>query len=496
MVKKHKLKIVLIYAPTGEIGNYNTPTGLLYIAAILKKRGNEVRLVDCSVEPSYNKILGNEIKDADILGVYTMSMHIRYLPPLLKRLKKINKKIKIIWGGPHATLFPEQTAKSPLCDIAVRREGEATILEIVDRYESGKIDLHKIKGISFKEGNKVFTTEDRDFIDMNELPFIDWSFVKKEVMDVIKNGIIRVQASRGCPYNCAFCINTVIKNKKKRYRDSKKVLDEIEHIYKKYNIKRVGFRDEIFLCNKEQVKEIAQGLLDRNIKITWLANPRAEFLRESYLDDESLKLLVDSGCNKLQCGGESGSQRILNLLRKDTTPDNILNFVSRATKFNIIPTISFMIGIPTETEEEQMQTLSLIRDILRINPNATIIGPAVYRPYPGGDLYDMCVKKYNLKAPNSLEEWAKADILGGSRPPWIKKMYFYEYIWTSVTLATFKSETIWKHILKNPIMGLAILFLARISKLRLNFLFYKLPFEFLLLHWYHKFIIRKIPKFS
>lgn len=496
MVNKRKLKIVLVYAPTGEISNYNTPTGLLYIASVLKKRGNKVRLVDCSVEPSYNKILNNEIQDADILGVYAMSTDIRYLLPLLKGLKKINKKIKIIWGGPHATLFSEQTAKSPLCDIVVRREGEETILEIVEGYESGKIDLHKIKGIVFKEGNKIFRTEDHDFIDLNKLPFIDWSFVKPEVMDNIKNSIIRVQASRGCPYNCAFCINVVSGNRKKRYRDAKKVLDEIEHLYKKYGIKRVGFRDEIFMIDRDQIRDIAQGLIDRNIKITWLANVRATQLKESYIDDDYLQLLVDSGCDKLQCGGESGSQRVLNLLRKGITPNDILYFVKRATRFNIIPLVAFMTAIPTETEEEQMQTLSLIRDILRINPNTAINGPAVYRPYPGGDLYDMCVKKYNLKIPNSLEEWTKTDILGGSRPSWIKKMYFYEHIWTSIALATFKSKTIWRHILKNPIRGLAILFLARLSKLRLNFLFYKFPFEFLLLDWYYGFIIRRIPKFS
>ncbi len=187
---------------------------------------------------------------------------------------------------------------------------------------------------------------------------------------------------------------------------------------------------------------------------------------------------------------------MLKLLNKGITPDDILNFVRRTKKFNIIPVVAFMIGIPTETKEEQVQTLRLIRDILKINPNTLINGPAIYRPYPGGDLYDMCVKKYNLKAPSSLEEWAKSDILGGKRPPWINKIFFYEYLWTSISLATFKSKTIWRHIFKNPIRGLAILILARISKLRLNFLFYKLPFEFLLLHWYHKFIVRNPPTFS
>jgi len=496
MVKKKKLKIVLVFAPTGKIGNYNTPAGLLYIATVLKNRGNEVKFVDCSVEPSYNEILDKEIRDTAILGVYAMSHQIRYLLPILKRLKNINKKIKIIWGGPHATLFSKQTAKSSLADIVVRGEGESTMLEIVKGYESGKLNLHKIKGITFKENGEIISTERRDFIDMNHLPFIDWSFVKPDVMENIRKGIIRVQASRGCPYNCAFCINMISGNRRKRYRNSKKVIGEIEHLYKKYNIKRVGFRDEIFMLDRNQVREIAQGLIDKNIKITWLANIRATQLRESFIGDDYLQLLVDSGCDKLSCGGESGSQRVLDLLNKGITPDDIINFVNRVTKFNIIPVVSFMTGIPTETEEEQMETLKLIRELLRINPKTLINGPANYRPYPGGDLYDMCVKKYNLKIPNSLEEWANSDVLGGKRTPWIKKTYLNEYLWTSVILATFKSETIWKNIIKNPIRGLGILLLSRISKLRLKFLFYKLPFEFVMLHFYHKFILGKPPTFS
>ncbi len=493
---KDKIKILLIYPPGGGIGIYNTPTGLLYIATVLKKSGYNVTLIDCSVEPGYQEMLSNEARDADLLGVYAMSVHIKYLFPELERLKKINARMKIIWGGPHATLFPEQTAKSRLADIVVRGEGEETMLEIVRCYESGIIDLHKIRGISFREDGNIVTTPDRNFIDMNSLPFIDWSFVKKEVMDVIKRTIIRVQTSRGCPYNCAFCINVVSKNKKIRYRESKNVLDEIQHLYREYGIKRIGFRDEVFMSSRTQVKEIAQGILDRNIKITWLANPRAEYLRETYIDDTYLKLLADSGCNKLSIGGESGSPRVLNLLKKGCTVEDILNFVRRIKKFNILPVVSFMIGIPTETKKEQMQTLKLIRDILRIEPRAAINGPANFRPYPGGELYDMCVRDYNLKMPASLEEWAKAEILGGAHPPWIKKMYFNQYIWTSVQLATNTYSYIWKRIRKNPAKGIIFLFMAILSKLRLKYVFYKFTLEFRILDWYYRYIVKRIPVFS
>lgn len=489
-------KTVLVYPPTGSVETYNTPTGLLYIATYLNTHGYPVKLVDCSVEPAYRDILEREVKDADFLGVYAMSVHVRHVLPEIERLKKINPRMKIIWGGPHALLFPEETAKSSLADIVARCEGEELMLEILREYEAGRLDLNKINGICFKDDGRVVTTPDRGFIDMNTLPFLDWSLVKKEVMEVIKNTIIRVQASRGCPYKCTFCINVVTKNRKMRYRDPQHVLDEIEYIYHEYNIKRVGFRDEIFLSNRRQVKAIAEGLLERNIRVTWLANPRVEYLRESYIDDDALKLLTDSGCTKLQGGAESGSQRILDLLRKDITVDDILNFVRRTKKFNIIPVIAFLTGIPTETEKEQLETLRLIREIRRIQPKAWINGPANFRPYPGGELYDMCVKQYGLKMPESLEEWARAEILGGARPPWVRKMYFNQFIWTAVKAAIYPRQFLWEKIRQNLARGLAISCFVLVSKFRLRFLFYRFPIEFRLLDWYYKYILREVPEFS
>ncbi|HLD83120.1 MAG TPA: radical SAM protein [Candidatus Omnitrophota bacterium] len=494
---KDRLKIILIYPPIGRLESYNTPTGLLYVATVLKKSGYNVRLVDCSVEPDYKAILEAEVRDANLLGVYAMSLHIRHLVPLLKRLKNIKPDLKIIWGGPHATLFPEQTAKSTLADIVVRGEGEEAMLEIAKGFESGTLNLHRIGGLSFKEDDNVITTMDRSFIDLDSLPFIDWSLLKKEVMESIKKSIIRVQSSRGCPYKCTFCINVVSKNAKMRYRSPKLVLDEIEYVYREYNISRVGFRDEVFISNRKQTKDIAAGLLERNIRISWLANPRVEYLRESYIDDDFLKLLTASGCNKFNVGAESGSQRILDLLKKGITISDTLNCVRRTKKFNIIPVVAFLTGIPTETGEEQRETLRLIRDIIRIQPKAYINGPANFRPYPGGELYAMCIEKYNLKMPESLEEWAATEVLGGAHPPWIKRMYFNQYLWTGTRAALhYDYKYIRGQMKKNALKGFLMIFIGLMAKFRLRYVFYKFPIEFWLQDWYHRRIIKRVPEFS
>jgi len=490
------MRILLIYPPIGKMASYNTPTGLLYVGTVLRAKGYDVKLVDCSVAPDYEQVLETEVRIADILGVYAMSVHIKHFLPLLGRLKEINTKMKIVWGGPHAILFPEQTARSPLADIVAKGEGENVMLQIVEGYESGEPDLHNIKGIAFEKDGEVFSNPHADFVDMETLPFLDWSLVRKETFNTIKNSIIRVQASRGCPYRCAFCINALTNNRKMRYRPAEKVLDEIEYLYNEHKITRVAFRDELFMSDRQQVRDIAQGLLDRNIKITWIANPRSEYLGESYVDDDYLQLLADSGCNRLQCGGESGSERILKMLHKGIGIEDILGFVRRTKKFDIIPTVAFMTGLPTETDEEQLQTLHLIRDILRIEPKAMINGPANFRPYPGGELYDMCIKEYDFKIPSSLEEWAEVEELGGHKPPWVKNLILNKYLWTSIRAANFTPEFIWKRTNHNPFKALVVILFSMISRVRLRYVFYKLPVEFYLLDWFYRFVLRKIPDFS
>lgn len=494
--KYNKMKIILIYPPTGWFSDYNTPTGLLYIGTVLRNEGHEVSLVDCSIEPKYNEILEEEIKNADILGVYAMSVHIKYLLPLLRRLKKINNSILFIWGGPHAMIFHEQTAKSALADIVCKGEGEEVMIEIVKGIESNNLNLHNIKGITFKEKGTIHTTPYREYIDMDTLPILDWSLLKQEVMKIVSNSVCRVQASRGCPYPCTFCINLLTYNRKMRYRDPNSILEEIDYLIKTYNIKRVGFRDEIFISNRDQVKAIAQGLIDRNLKITWIGNPRVEYLRERYLDDDFLRLLVKSGCNKLQTGGESGSERILRFLRKGIKVKDILNFTIRCKKFNIKPLIAFMTSIPTETRKEQKETIKLIRDILYICPEAFINGPANFRPYPGGELYEFCVKNYNLKMPRTLEEWANIEMLGGAKLPWIRKLYLSLFLWMSIKAATFNKTIIFNIFKKKSYKYFGFYIFSIISKIRLRYLFYKFPIEFFLLHIYYKYLIKSLPDYS
>jgi radical SAM superfamily enzyme YgiQ (UPF0313 family) len=207
-------------------------------------------------------------------------------------------------------------------------------------------------------------------------------------------------------------------------------------------------------------------------------------------------MLARSGWNKIGLGAESGSQRILDFLNKGCLVEDTLNAIKRAKQYNIFPVVAFLTGLPTETEEEQMMTLRLIRDILKIQPQAVINGPAIYRPYPGGSLFELCVKEYGLKIPESLDEWSRPEVLGGNKSPWIKRLWFVQHIWNTLRCRTYPLKDTFKKIKEKPAEGLSILIIGLITRVRLRFLYYGLPFEFKLLDWYHRFILKRPPEFS
>ena len=497
----HKTKIIMLYPPCGYFHHYNTPTGILYVATVLKEKGYEVKFVDCFIETDYRMKIMNELDGVLCVGAYCMSTHIKYLLPLLQEIKDAKPGIKVVLGGPHPTLFPEQTAEDELVDFVVRGEGEETMLELVGALEGGEMDFSHIKGICYKQDGKVISTPDREFLDMDSLPFVDWSLMCPTAIKSMASLIGRVQTSRGCPFKCAFCINVVTNNRKMRYRSPAKVVDEIEHIVKHFGVKRIGIRDEIFLVNRQHVREIAEGIIRRRIKITWIANPHIKYLRETWVDDEFLNLLAQAGCDKLQSGAESGSQRILDMLHKTITPDDILNSVRRTKQYGITPLVAFLTGIPGETGEEQLATMRLIWRILEAAPETFINGPAMYRPYPGGELYEKCVREYGLKMPKTLRGWMHLDVVGGTKPPWVKRMYFVQNLWTHVTFARFSNlgqlRGVCKKIAKKygVVVAIAAFIFAKIAHFRLKHCFYFFPIEFWLLHIYWR-IKGEVPEYS
>ena len=391
------------------------PIGLLYIGSYLRQKGYECDIINAPTEKDYMKRFNDIVDNYDYIGFSVMTTQISGALKMAKIAKDKGKVV--VFGGPHPTLFPEQTIEHPLVDIVVNKEGEQTMLEIVE----GK-ELEDIKGIIFIKNDNLIKTDSRPFMNMDDLPLLDFSFLPQNVWKALE--MLPAHSSRGCSHECTFCINRVTCNWW-RSMSAEKFLEQIEHLVKHFGQNQlVNIQDECFFVKKERTKEILKGM--KKYKFKWVSNVRANYFTNGLVDDEVLKLLREANCYMLDLGAESGSQRMLDFLKKGIKVEDILESNRKLTDHDVIGKYSFMTGLPTETKEDTDKTLILIRKLLDINPKTEFFGPRIYRPqYPGGELSDVCTKM-GWKGPQSLDEWAEWNekswnLITPDQFPWIDK---------------------------------------------------------------------------
>jgi len=388
-------KILLInpLVHRSEITKENLPTGLLWIGSWLIQNDYDVKII---VANNW-KDIEREIKSSLCVGLSTMTRQIPNALEISNFIKDIDPSIPIIWGGVHSILFPEQTCVHESIDIAVTNEGEQTMLELVKHLE-GKLPLKEVDGICCYQ-KRIIKTKPREFINMNDLERIEWEMLEKKMLNKFKDIEIPIQTSRGCPYSCTYCINVITNNRMMRFRNIEKVLQDVRDVLP-YGAERIRFRDEYFFLNLKRVEKIVDGMMEFNVE--WFGNIRCDdFAR---MDMKLLEKMKKSGCTRLGTGVESGSQRILDFLKKEITVNDAINAAKICKKIGITPIFSFMMGLPTETNEEMKQTIALMHKLKHIYPEADFTGPQIFRPYPGGRLYELS-KKMGFKEPKRLKDW-------------------------------------------------------------------------------------------
>lgn len=480
-----KNKVLLVY-PGGFNSSFpELPLPLLYLSWALKKKGFEVTILDTRLR-NYS-----EVKETDYLFVGISSMTGRMIEEGLKvarHIRTLNCSTPLVWGGVHATLLPEQTLKNPFVDIVVRGEGELTVQELAERFRN-KEEISDVKGISFKKDGEIVSNPDREFMDLNEID-IELPYELFE-MDKYVFPSFPVHTSRGCPFRCAFCYNTAFNKRKWRYKKAKRVLDEIEYVTKRFGCDTISFtwEDEFFI-NVNRVREICEGILNRGIKIRWDSFCRFDSFKKT--SDELLTLIEKAGCNTLSFGGESGSQKILDdVIRKDQKIENMINATERLKRTNIRQVVSFMSGLPTETDEDMKKTFELIDRLFKINPNIYINGIFLYTPYPGTRLFDYVTKEYGYIIPESLEKWGEFGIYRNVGNTWHSQNYINKYKAVSIlTRFPFQRKKFKFSDITTLIGGsrfskfpynIAYYLLAKLAIIRWKFKFFGFPIEWIML---------------
>ena len=460
----------------------NPPMGLILIASSLAAAGLEVRVIDANLRPGYRDEIRAALPGASIVGLSVMTTQVPAALEIAALVRRESPGAAIVWGGIHPTLFPEMTAASPLVDVAVAGEGDQTMLELSAVLSSvPRGDLSSVKGIAFKRDGKAALTPARaTFTDLDLLPEPRLDLVEFEEYtrsDSVPGRMFYVHTGFGCPHRCAFCIARILYRGRFRNKSAARIHREIASLARERGINHIWIQDENFFANRRLVGEFLDEYEKRGSSFTWQANVRADYFKDSYLDEPLLRRLRSAGCASLWVGAESGNDRILKFLKKDITTADTERAARLAAAAGIIMVFSFMQALPGETKSETVATLRFMHRLSRISRSFRFIGPQLYRPYPGSELFADCCGR-GLVCPDTLEGWGRyleelqASFVNPRHLPWVPDPEFAAAVpfWAIVLL---------KDLRLVPLRRLpAYLLLKTLARLRLMLDIWSYPLEY------------------
>jgi len=367
------------------------PLGISYLVAVLEQNGYEVDVVDCQVSRLSQKDLEDKFKslNPDIIGVTAAT--VTYFPALqiLKAAKAALPNCIAMIGGPHVTVLDERTfTESSDVDIVVRGEGEQTMLELARLIPEGNLkSVGEVAGITFKKNGQVYRTPDRPFLeDIDMLPYPAHKHFDVSRYRINGKLYMPIITSRGCPFNCAFCLASKMCGKGFRARKPSKVVDELEWLRDTFGAGAFAFYDDTFTFDVPRAMAICDEMKARKFDMPWDCRTRVDKVSKQLLTK-----LRSTNCQLIHFGVESGNQQLLNVMRKGTTVEQNANAIKLAKESDVLVAISLVIGYPGETPEMLQQTIDFIH---KTKPNYVYMCEAV--PYPGTQLYDY-VKELGLE---------------------------------------------------------------------------------------------------
>lgn len=238
--------------------------------------------------------------------------------------------------------------------------------------------LSSVKGICYKENGSLIQNSTRPLIkDVDEIPFPDFTLCHrfKEYPSEYFN---RILTSRGCPFNCIYCMSSKLWGKKVRFRSPEKVFKEIKYRYQKFGVRSFKFNDDTFTLNRGRLEKLCTLIIKEKMKIKWECDTRADTLNE-----EVLTIMKSAGCFQLNIGVESGSEKILNFIKKGESLEAIKKAFILAKKVKIKALAYFMMGFPIETKEDILRSIEVMKEI---KPDGVCWG--LFTPYPGSEIYN------------------------------------------------------------------------------------------------------------
>jgi len=363
--------------------------GMAYIAAAVRAVGHPVLLRDYEVLR-----LGYDDVAADVRAfhpdVVAMALFINNVDRCLRiaaLVKAIDPRIRVVFGGPQATIFPEQTLADPHVDIVVQSEAEISMCRLLATLDD-RDAVAGVPGLWFNTGSEVVRTPRQPLIenlDSVPVPALDLYPMDRyyPAVHIWGQRVANMVTSRGCPYECTFCEAKMTFGRTFRFHSPERVVDDMNYMHRTWGVDSFQFYDDIFTTNRKRVLALCETLLsERTYPYQWMC-----FTRTDLVDRELLAAMKRAGCYLIVFGCESGSPRLLKLIKKNLTVERNYEGIRLTREAGIRTLSSFMLGLPTETAEE---TEATIRFAVRSDLDFAVF--PITEPYPGTEMWNDAVE--------------------------------------------------------------------------------------------------------
>ncbi len=333
-----------------------------------------------------------------ISGQTTPSIHEVY--QTAKVVKNHNPGILVVVGGAHVTFQDEQVLRDcPEIDVVVRGEGEVTMNALLEKNNEGHSN-YSVAGTTSRRNGTIVRSPNRQYIsDLDIIPFPAYDLLGLHQYFPKGDRFAPMITSRGCPYQCTFCSSSRITGKRWRGRSPANVVKEIQFLRNRYGVRDVTFIDDLFTFDHQRVADICELINGEADGITWTCSTRADIMSRH---PDMASWLKKAGCHTIYIGAESGSQRILNVIKKGIRLSQIVKSVKIAKKVGLEVVLSFILGIPGETEEDMRSTIDFA---CRLDPDFAQF--TICTPYPGTPMYDEAMENNWI----SVTDWSEFTVI-------------------------------------------------------------------------------------
>jgi radical SAM superfamily enzyme YgiQ (UPF0313 family) len=359
---------VLLINPIRERTDHVAPDiGLGYLATWLRKDGNEVSIIDANnLKLGFDALHQAIVSlNPDVVGIKLFTQDIKNAKKTLQFIKKTKPGIITVVGGAHPSALPEHTLRTLAeADYAFNGEAEIGFPKLLKCL--GKCDLTDVPGLVWRDGDQIRVNCQLFVEDLDDLGMPAWDILDPrdygDTAETFRKAFpaAPISITRGCPFPCTYCAGSTISGKPIRTRSIPNVLEEMEYLMNNYGVREFNIADDNFTHNRKVVEEFCRGIISRGWKIHWSGSTG---IRLDSLDEKLLGLMKESGCYSFYVGIESGSQRILDLMKKRLKLEQIRRGVEMISKSGILVSGFFIIGYPGETREDILKTIEFAKSL-------------------------------------------------------------------------------------------------------------------------------------